>query len=63
MGADLAIKNIRITLGVGYSWGREEDKNLTEVLRENNEDFRATFVGQGFRLLFGIEFGMKEKNK
>ncbi len=58
VGTDFVVRSARLTLGLGYGWGSEVDQELTDLLREEKEDFEATYVYQNFRLLFGFEIGV-----
>jgi hypothetical protein len=55
IGTDFTVKSARFTLGVGYGWGSKVDQELTDVLRERDDDFEATFVYRTIRLIFGFE--------
>ena len=57
-GADFAVGTVRFTLGLGYGWGSKLDQRLTDVLREEDEDFEATFVFRSIRVIFGFEIGV-----
>ncbi len=57
-GADFIVGPARLTLGAGYGWGSKVDQRLTDLLREEDEDFEATFVYRSFRFLFGFEIGV-----
>ena len=57
-GADFIVGPVLVTLGGGYGWGRKEAERLTDLLRQQDEDFRATFVYRSFRLLFGFEIDL-----
>ena len=63
LGADFKVGPVLFTLGAGYGWGKKLDKNLTEVLKKEDEDFQATFVYKSFRLLFGFEIGFNKIKK
>jgi hypothetical protein len=58
LGTDFVVSSARLTLGVGYGWGRKVDQALTDLLRQEDEDFEATFVYRSFRFLFGFEIGV-----
>ncbi|MCL7959788.1 MAG: hypothetical protein M8861_06320 [marine benthic group bacterium] len=58
VGMDFVLRSALITLGVGYGWGSELDQTLTDVLRQEDEDFEATYVYRGIKLLFGFEVGL-----
>ena len=58
VGTDFVVRSARLTLGLGYGWGSEVDQELTDLLREEKEDFEATYVYQSLRLLFGFEIGV-----
>lgn len=57
-GTDFGIGPARFTLGLGYAWGRKVDEGLTDVLREEDADFEATFVYRSIRVIFGFEIGI-----
>ena len=52
------VRSARLTLGIGYGWGSEIDKELTNLLRDEDEDFAATYVYRSIKLLFGFEIGV-----
>lgn len=58
LGTDFAFRSARLTLGIGYGWGSETAQGLTEVLREEDPDFEATYAYRSIRLLFGFEIGV-----
>ena len=58
LGSDFVVSFARLTLGFGYGWGRKVDQALTNLLREGDEDFEATFVYRSYRFLFGFEIGV-----
>lgn len=58
LGADLVVGRALLTLGAGYGWGRKLDNELTDLLKREDEDFQATFVYSGIRILFGFELGI-----
>lgn len=58
VGTDFVVRSARLTLGIGYGWGSEVDKELTDLLREEKEDFEATYVYRSIKLLFGFEIGV-----
>lgn len=58
VGTDFVVRSARLTLGVGYGWGSEVDRELTDLLKEEKEDFEATYVYRSIRLLFGFEIGV-----
>ena len=58
IGTDFFLRSARFTLGVGYGWGSEVDRELTDLLPEKQEDVEATYVYRSIRLLFGIEIGV-----
>jgi hypothetical protein len=57
-GTDFMVSSALLTLGIGYGWGSKVDQALTDLLREEDEDFEATFVYRSFRFLFGFEIGV-----
>ena len=57
-GTDFSVGSARFTLGLGYGWGRKVDEGLTDVLREEDADFEATFVYRSMRVIFGFEIGI-----
>ena len=57
-GTDFGIGSARFTLGLGYAWGRKVDEKLTNILREEDADFEATFVYRSMRVIFGFEIGI-----
>ncbi|UCD25729.1 MAG: hypothetical protein JSW51_07400 [Gemmatimonadota bacterium] len=57
-GSDFVIGSARFTLGVGYGWGKKLDRNLTDALKGEDEEFEATFVYRNIRLIFGFEIGI-----
>ncbi len=57
-GTDFVVSGARLTLGVGYGWGRKVDQQLTDVLQQEDADFEATFVFRSLRFLFGFEIGI-----
>jgi hypothetical protein len=58
LGVDLIIGRARLTLGAGFAWGQQVDRELTELIQPADEDFEATYVYRGYRILFGLEFGV-----
>ncbi|UCG88203.1 MAG: hypothetical protein JSW71_06570 [Gemmatimonadota bacterium] len=58
VGADFVVSSARFTLGAGYGWGRKLDQNLTNTLRQEDDDFEATFVFRSIRFIFGFEIGI-----
>lgn len=58
VGTDFVIRAARFTLGVGYGWGSEIDRELTNLLKREDESFEATYVYQSIKLLFGFEIGV-----
>lgn len=58
VGADFVVRSARFTLGIGYGWGSEIDRELTDLLEGKDEDFQATYVFRSIRLLFGFEIGV-----
>ena len=58
LGANFSVGKTRLTLAGGYGWGRKVDRELTELLRENDEDFEATYIYDNLRFLFGFEVGV-----
>jgi hypothetical protein len=58
VGTDFVISSARFTLGVGYGWGSEVDRGLTDLLKEEDEDFEASYVYRNIKLLFGFEIGL-----
>ena len=52
------MRSARLTLGIGYGWGREIDKELTDLLQEEKEDFEATYVYRSIKFPFGFEIGV-----
>jgi hypothetical protein len=50
---------VLLTLGFGYGWGSKVDQALTDLLREEDPDFEATFVYRSLRFLFGFEIGVE----
>jgi hypothetical protein len=52
------VRSARLTLGIGYGWGSELDRELTDLLQNEDEDFSATYVYQSVKLLFGFEIGV-----
>jgi predicted porin len=57
LGADVIVGPALLTIGAGYGWGRKADEQLTDLLRQEDEDFQATFVYRNMRVLFGFEIG------
>jgi hypothetical protein len=58
VGTDFVLRSARFTLGVGYGWGSEIDRELTDLLKQEDEDFEATYVYRSIKLLFGFEIGV-----
>jgi hypothetical protein len=58
LGTDFLVSSARLTLGIGYGWGRKMDQALTDLLSQEDPDFEATFVYRSFRFLFGFEIGV-----
>jgi hypothetical protein len=58
VGSDFAVSTARFTLGVGYGWGSKVDQALTDALKQEDEDFAATFAYRNIRLIFGFEIGI-----
>ena len=58
VGTDFVLRSARLTLGIGYGWGSEVDRELTDLLKEEKEDFEATYVYRSIKLLFGFEIGV-----
>ena len=58
VGTDFVVRSARLTLGIGYGWGSQVDRELTDLLKEEKEDFEATYVYRSIRLLFGFEIGV-----
>ncbi|MCL7972105.1 MAG: hypothetical protein M8866_08495, partial [marine benthic group bacterium] len=58
VGTDFVVRSARLTLGLGYGWGSQVDRELTDLLREESEAFQATYVYRSLRLLFGFEIGV-----
>jgi len=58
VGTDFVLRTARFTLGIGYGWGSEIDRELTDVLRREDADFQATYVYRSIKLLFGFEIGV-----
>jgi hypothetical protein len=58
VGADFVLRSARFTLGIGYGWGSEADQELTDLLKDRDEDFEATYVYRSLKLLFGFEIGV-----
>lgn len=57
-GADFVVASARFTLGLGYGWGREVDRELTDLLRGQDENYEATYVYRSLKLLFGFAIGV-----
>jgi hypothetical protein len=58
LGTDFKVGTALLTLGIGYGWGSELDQELTDVLRQDDPDFQATYVYRSIKLLFGFEIGV-----
>lgn len=58
LGTDFVVKSARLTLGFGFGWGSKVDQNLTDLLRQDDPDFEATYVFRSMKLLFGFEIGV-----
>ena len=58
VGTDFVVRTARFTLGIGFGWGSEIDRELTNLLRGEDEDFEATYVYRSIKLLFGFEIGV-----
>lgn len=58
VGTDFVVRSARLTLGIGYGWGSEVDSELTDLLKEEKEDFEATYAYRSIKLLFGFEIGV-----
>ena len=58
VGTDFVLRSARLTLGIGYGWGSEIDRGLTDLLKREDEDFEATYVYRSVKLLFGFEIGV-----
>lgn len=59
IGADFVVRSARLTLGFGYGWGSQVDRELTDLLRQQDEDFEATYVYRSTKLLIGFAIGTK----
>jgi len=57
-GADFTVGSARFTLGIGYGWGRKIDELLTSALRQEDQEFEATFVYRSVKAIFGFEIGI-----
>lgn len=58
IGTDFVVRSARLTLGIGYGWGSEVDRELTDLLKREDEDFVATYVYRSIKFLFGFEIGV-----
>jgi len=58
LGTDFVVKSARLTLGLGYGWGSKVDQELTDLLRQEDPDFKATYVFRSIKVLFGFEIGV-----
>jgi hypothetical protein len=58
VGTDFVLRSARFTLGIGYGWGSEVDQELTDLLKDQDDDFEATYVYRNLKLLFGFEIGV-----
>jgi len=58
VGSDFVIRPARFTLGVGFGWGKKLDRNLTDALKGEDEEFTATYAYRNIRLIFGFEIGI-----
>jgi hypothetical protein len=58
IGTDFVVRSARLTLGIGYGWGSEIDKEITDLLRQENANFEARYVYRSIKLLFGFEIGV-----
>jgi len=58
LGTDFVVKSARLTLGFGFGWGSKVDQELTNILRQEDPDFVATYVFRSIKLLFGFEIGV-----
>lgn len=56
-GADFVLGSARFTLGVGYGWGSQVDRELTDLIQEQDESFEATYVYRSMKLLLGFAVG------
>jgi hypothetical protein len=55
LGSDLDAGFARFTFGVAYGWGSAIDQELTDLMRQVDEDYQAKFVYRNLRLVFGFE--------
>lgn len=58
LGADFPVGPARFTLGAGYGWGSEVDRELTDLLRQDDETLEAAYVYRSIKLLFGFAIGV-----
>ncbi len=58
LGTDFVVKSARLTLGFGFGFGSKVDQELTNILRQEDPDFEATYVFRSIKLLFGFEIGV-----
>ncbi len=58
LGTDFVLKSARLTIGFGFGWGSTVDEELTDLLRQEDPDFEATYVFRSMKLLFGFEIGV-----
>jgi len=56
-GTEFVVRSARLTLGLGYGWGSAIDQELTDLGREEDDDFVATYDYRNIKLLFGFEIG------
>ena len=58
VGSDFVVRSVRLTLGLGLGWGSEVDQELTDLLKQEDPDFVATYEFRSLKLLFGFEIGV-----
>ena len=58
LGMKFRVSSALFTVGAGYGWGSQVDQQLTDILRDENNDLEATYVYRSIRVLFGFEIGV-----
>ena len=58
VGSDFVVRTVRFTLGLGLGWGSQIDQELTDLLKQEDPDFVATYAFRSMKLLFGFEIGV-----
>ena len=58
LGADFRVKSARLTVGLGYGWGRAPAPELTDILPGDEGELDPRYVYSRLRILFGFELGV-----